>query len=125
MSTSHAVSTDHAAESQPQGSVKAYLVGFVLSIILTVIPFALVMQGLVSTTVILWTITACAVIQVYVHLVCFLHMGGHGQQRWHSLSFVFTVLIVAFLVGGSIWIMDNANSNMMPMAEKPTMSAYP
>lgn len=124
MSTSHAVSTDHAAGSQPHGSVKAYLVGFILSIILTVIPFALVMQGMVSTSVILWVITACALVQVYVHLVCFLHMGSHGQERWHSVSFVFTVLIVAFLVGGSIWIMDNANSNMMPMNE-PNMRAYP
>jgi len=33
------------------------------------------------------------------------------------LALAFGVLIVALLIGGSLWIMDNLNQRMMPMHE--------
>ena len=58
-------STDHSGASH--GSVKTYMTGFILSIILTVIPFWMVMTGAASPAVILGTILAMAVVQVLVH----------------------------------------------------------
>ena len=84
-----------------------------LSIILTVIPFWMVMTGAASPAVILGTILAMAVVQVLVHLVCFLHMNTKSDEGWNMTAFVFTVLIIAILVVGSIWIMWNLNYNMM------------
>lgn len=55
------------------GSVKTYLIGFILSVILTVIPFWMVMNGTASQGVILATVVGMAVVQILVHLVCFLH----------------------------------------------------
>lgn len=55
-------STDHSGASH--GSVKTYMTGFILSIILTVIPFWMVMTGAASPAVILGTILAMAVVQV-------------------------------------------------------------
>lgn len=104
-------STDHSGASH--GSVKTYMTGFILSIILTVIPFWMVMTGAVSPAVILGTILAMAVVQVLVHLVCFLHMNTESDEGWNMTAFVFTVLIIAILVVGSIWIMWNLNYNMM------------
>ena len=95
-------STDHSGASH--GSVKTYMTGFILSIILTVIPFWMVILG---------TILAMAVVQVLVHLVCFLHMNTKSDEGWNMTAFVFTVLIIAILVVGSIWIMWNLNYNMM------------
>ena len=46
-------STDHSGASH--GSVKTYMTGFILSIILTVIPFWMVMTGAASPAVILGT----------------------------------------------------------------------
>ena len=100
-------STDHSGASH--GSVKTYMTGFILSIILTVIPFWMVMTGAASPAVIL----AMAVVQVLVHLVCFLHMNTKSDEGWNMTAFVFTVLIIAILVVGSIWIMWNLNYNMM------------
>ena len=96
-------STDHSGASH--GSVKTYMTGFILSIILTVIPFWMVMTGAASPAVILGTILAMA--------VCFLHMNTKSDEGWNMTAFVFTVLIIAILVVGSIWIMWNLNYNMM------------
>lgn len=56
------------------GSVKSYMIGFVLSIILTAIPFGLVMFPSLPKNLTVLIVVAMAVIQVVVHLVYFLHM---------------------------------------------------
>ena len=103
-------SNDHGAS---HGSVKTYMTGFILSIILTVIPFWMVMSGSASKPVILGAILVTAVIQILVHLVCFLHMNTKSDEGWNMTAFIFTVIIIAILVVGSIWIMWNLNYNMM------------
>ncbi|BBU86062.1 cytochrome o ubiquinol oxidase subunit IV [Escherichia coli] len=116
------MSHSNASSGASHGSVKTYMTGFILSIILTVIPFWMVMTGAASPAVILGTILAMAVVQILVHLVCFLHMNTKSDEGWmhrfaccpqHMTAFVFTVLIIAILVVGSIWIMWNLNYNMM------------
>ena len=103
-------SNDHGAS---HGSVITYMTGFILSIILTVIPFWMVMNGSASKPVILGAILVTAVIQILVHLVCFLHMNTKSDEGWNMTAFIFTVIIIAILVVGSIWIMWNLNYNMM------------
>jgi len=95
------------------GSVKTYMVGFILSVILTGIPFWMVMDGSASHPTILGVILVSAVVQIMVHLVCFLHMNTSSSERWNVVALAFTVLIIAILVVGSIWIMWNLNLNMM------------
>ena len=90
-----------------------YMTGFILSIILTVIPFAMVMSGSASHAVILGTILVTAVVQIVVHLVYFLHMNSKSDEGWNLTAFIFTVIIIAIVVVGSIWIMWNLNYNMM------------
>ncbi|MFM4962188.1 cytochrome o ubiquinol oxidase subunit IV [Aeromonas bivalvium] len=108
--SSHTVDNHGASH----GSAKSYLIGFVLSVILTAIPFWLVMEGTASHGVILGAVVASAVVQIFVHLVYFLHMNTSSEERWNLTALVFTVLIIAIVVGGSLWIMYNLNINMMP-----------
>ncbi|MCT8234073.1 cytochrome o ubiquinol oxidase subunit IV [Proteus mirabilis] len=95
------------------GSMKSYLIGFILSVILTVIPFWMVMEGTATTSTILWTVVGMAVVQIVVHLVCFLHMNTSSEERWNVIAFLFTLLIIGIVVIGSLWIMYNLNINMM------------
>jgi cytochrome o ubiquinol oxidase subunit IV len=109
---------------ESHASVKSYMIGFVLSVILTAIPFGLVMdQGHYGMTVptVLAAILAFAVVQVFVHIVFFLHMDRSAEQRWNVLAFSFTILILVIVVAGSIWIMHNATTNM-EHAMAPTSS---
>jgi len=96
-----------------QASVKSYLIGFVLSVILTVIPFGLVMSGTWSKTAILIGISLAALVQIVVQLYFFLHLDSSPNQRWNLLTLVLTAIIVVLLVGGSLWIMYNLNVRMM------------
>ena len=55
-----------------------------------------------------------AVAQILVHLYYFLHMNASSEQRWNVMAFVFTVIVVAIVVAGTLWVMHNANILMMP-----------
>ena len=96
-----------------RGTFRSYGTGFVLSIILTAIAFALVMSGLVSTPVVLFGIAVAAILQILVHLHFFLHLDATSSSRWNVLALVFTLLIMILFVGGSIWIIFNLKYRMM------------
>ncbi len=97
------------------GSVRSYRIGFLLSVILTIIPFGLVMAGM-PAAVAIPVCFAFAAVQIIVHLIYFLHMNGSSSQSWNLTAFIFTVIIVAILVIGSLWVMYHMNANMMPGA---------
>lgn len=103
--------TSHTGASH--GSMKTYLIGFVLSVILTVIPFYMVMNGSAAQSTILAVVVVTAVIQILVHLMCFLHMNTSSEERWNLIAFLFTLLIIGIVVVGSLWIMYNLHINMM------------
>ena len=97
------------------GSLKDYAIGFVLSVILTAIPFWLVMHKAFdksSTTAAV--ILAFAAVQVVVHMVYFLHMNTRAEGGWSLLALVFTLVLVVITLSGSIWVMYHINVNMMP-----------
>lgn len=95
------------------GSVKSYMIGFVLSVILTAIPFGLVMYPSLPKDLTVMIVVALAVIQVVVHLVYFLHMDRSKEQRSNVTTFLFTTLVIALLVGLSLWIMFSIHTVMM------------
>ena len=106
-------STVHGQGGQAHGSVKEYVRGLVFSIILTIVPFAMVMAGVGSTQFIIGVIMVFAVAQILVQLVFFLHMNTSSEQMWNTSSAVFVVVIVAIILIGSLWIMDHLNHNML------------
>lgn len=96
-----------------KGSLQSYLTGFVLSLILTAIPFALVMNGTLSSSAILAGIFSAGIVQILVHLHYFLHLDTSSAAGWNMLAIIFTLLIMVLFVGGSIWIMNDLNYRMM------------
>jgi cytochrome o ubiquinol oxidase operon protein cyoD len=96
-----------------RGSLQSYLTGFVLSLILTAIPFALVMSGTWSASAILAGILSAGIVQILMHLHYFLHLDTSSAARWNVLAIVFTLLIMVLFVGGTIWIMSSLNYRMM------------
>ena len=114
--THHGHSNGHGAG---HGTLKTYMIGFVLSVILTAIPFALVMAGgfenkLLTATVVL----GLGVVQIVVHMVCFLHMNPRSEGGWTMMALIFTIVIVGITLAGSLWVMHHLNANMMPMTKE-------
>ena len=96
-----------------RGSLKSYLTGFVLALILTAIPFALVMRGTLSSEAALAAIFSAGLLQILVHLHYFLHLDTSSAARWNVLAMIFTILIMILFVGGTLWIMYTLNYRMM------------
>ena len=106
---------DHGhADDHPHGSLKSYTIGFVLSVILTAIPFALVMTGVLPTPVTAIAIILFAIVQIVVHMIFFLHMSMKSEGGWSMMALIFTLIIVVIALSGSLWVMYHLNSNMMP-----------
>ncbi|WP_227367805.1 cytochrome o ubiquinol oxidase subunit IV [Halomonas sp. M20] len=104
---------DTVPGSASHGSVKSYVIGLILSIVLTVIPFAAVMTGALSITTTVLTIVIAAVLQVLVQLVMFMHLNTKSDEGWNFMSLVFAVTILVLVVGGSLWIMHHLHLNVM------------
>ncbi|RZK04005.1 MAG: cytochrome o ubiquinol oxidase subunit IV [Novosphingobium sp.] len=108
--------SDHA--EVPHGSRRGYLIGFLLSAVLTAVPFWLVMTGAISDVgTVAAIIIALAVVQILVHTVCFLHVNTQSEGGWTLLAYAFAAVIVLIVIAGSLWIMYHLNTNMMPMTE--------
>ncbi|MGP9566198.1 MULTISPECIES: cytochrome o ubiquinol oxidase subunit IV [unclassified Halomonas] len=104
-----------SSSSQPSdhGSVKSYVTGLVLSLVLTIIPFGAIMLGSFSMPINVGIIVVTAILQVLVQLVMFMHLNFKSEDGWNMLSFVFTISILVLVIGGSLWIMQHLHLNMM------------
>lgn len=105
----------HEHDTHNHGSLRSYMIGFWLSVVLTAIPFYLVMSGVIdSKQIVSAVVIACAVAQIVVHMVCFLHMDAKSEGGWTLMALIFTVIIVVITLAGSLWVMYHLNVNMMP-----------
>jgi cytochrome o ubiquinol oxidase subunit IV len=102
-------------EHESSASYLSYTVGLALAIIATIGSFV------VSQTNLLWPpgipvgLIVLAFAQIGIHLVFFLHLGSGPESTNNILALAFGILIVFLIITGSIWIIANLNSNMMPM----------
>ncbi|TAM98001.1 MAG: cytochrome o ubiquinol oxidase subunit IV [Rhodanobacteraceae bacterium] len=100
-----------------QGSLRGYLTGFVLAAVLTIIPFWLVMGHVIANRPLaIFIILALAVVQIFVHIIYFLHLDTRSEGGWNMMAFIFTAVLVIIVLGASVWVMYNENMNMMPMS---------
>jgi len=83
----------------------SYLVGFVLAVILTAIPFAVVAKHMLSPPNAMLLIAVTAVLQILVHLRFFLHLNLTTTPRENLAAIAFTAVLIFLMVGGSFWIM--------------------
>ncbi|MDR0212855.1 MAG: cytochrome o ubiquinol oxidase subunit IV [Comamonas sp.] len=115
---------DHHHDAGPHSTFSGYMWGFVLSIILTAIPFWLVMSNVISDrATAVMVLGGFAVVQILVHMVFFLHMNGKIEGGWTLLSTIFTVVFVAIGIAGTLWVMFHMNTNMMPQHTMPPAPA--
>jgi cytochrome o ubiquinol oxidase operon protein cyoD len=132
MSATHAAAAgghdhhDHHDEDELgyHATYKGYVIGFILSVILTAIPFWLVMAKVLPAALTSIIILGLAGIQMVVHVIYFLHLDRKSQGGWNLLALVFTAVILFILLSGTIWVMMHMNENMMPV-DPQTMRMMP
>ncbi|HYA81597.1 MAG TPA: cytochrome o ubiquinol oxidase subunit IV [Methylocystis sp.] len=97
--------------------VQTYLIGLVLSGLLTAAAFYMVQWQWLWAPSIPVALTVLAIAQIGVHLVFFLHLTTAADNVNNSLALAFGTLIVALVIGGTLWIMYHMNQNMPQMAQ--------
>ncbi|HET7301921.1 MAG TPA: cytochrome o ubiquinol oxidase subunit IV [Candidatus Saccharimonadales bacterium] len=97
-------------------SLRSYSIGFSLALALSLSAFGLVWahrsHAFLSQTSLIACILTLAVIQLFVQLVFFLHVGQEQKPRWNLAVFLGALLVIGIVVGGSLWIMSNLDYHM-------------
>ncbi|HWU63236.1 MAG TPA: cytochrome o ubiquinol oxidase subunit IV [Ensifer sp.] len=112
----HGHHDDHHGAHANHGTFGSYMTGFVLSVILTAIPFWLVMGDVIAdkqVTAVL--VMGLGLVQIIVHMIFFLHMDTKSEGGWNMMALLFTVVLVLITLSGSLWVMHNLNTYMMPL----------
>lgn len=94
-------------------TASSYVIGFVLSLLLTVGSYVLVVYH-VSFFPLVGMLVFLALIQLFVQLFFFLHLGQEAKPQWNLLIFLMTLLILGIILGGTLWIMHNLSYHMTP-----------
>jgi cytochrome o ubiquinol oxidase operon protein cyoD len=87
------------------GSMKSYVIGFLFSIILTIIPLVVVMNDMLSKKAATLLILVTAVLQFAVQLIFFMHIRDEEKPRFNLMALIFGLVILLTIVAGSVWIM--------------------
>jgi len=120
----HAHDDDHDEQHGLHATLPGYAIGFLLAVILTAIPFWIVMSKAIESSG--WTITvilAFAAVQIVVHMVYFLHMTPKAEGGWSMMALAFTIILVVITLSGSLWVMFHLKSNMMPVTAEQMRKA--
>jgi cytochrome o ubiquinol oxidase subunit IV len=96
------------------GTVQSYVIGFILSLIFTFIPYYLVVNQTFSKKSLLIAILGFGLIQMVIQITFFLHLGRGPKPRWNLYFFISTFFLILVVVGGSIVIINNLHYNMQP-----------
>lgn len=109
-------------------TLKSYIIGFVLSLVLTLTAAGLVWEhvrsghAVFSHPFLAGAIIVLAIVQLFVQLIFFMHLAGESGPRWRLGALLSTAGIIAIIVVGAIWIMGHLNYNMM--ASPAQMETY-
>jgi cytochrome o ubiquinol oxidase subunit IV len=99
-------------ENKNNKTLRSYIIGFLLSIILTLIPYFMVMDHLLTGITLVTVILVFAFVQLLVQMLFFLHMKEESKPRFNLIIFISFFSIILIVVVASIWIMQHLNYNM-------------
>lgn len=95
-------------------SYKPVFIGYVASLILIITIYLLLDYHPLTGRLLVFTVFGSAITQALIQLVFFLHLGMESKPHWFTITFLFAVLVIIIIVGGSLWIMTHLNYNLMP-----------
>ena len=94
-------------------TLHSYITGYILSIALTLMAPALLwlhnywQHQFPPHEWIYMLFVVLAVLQLLVQIAFFLHLDQEEKPRWNVTALAFALIVVAILVGGTLWIMHN------------------
>ncbi len=105
---------DTPPSDRPHGSIRNYIIGLILSLVFTIIPYYMVRGQVATDKTLVLAILGFAVIQMFVQIFFFLHLGRGPKPFYNVVFFFATAGLIVLVVGASLIIMDNLYRNMSP-----------
>lgn len=102
------------SKHEEHGTIKSYVVGFILSLIFTIIPYYLVVNKVLSGNTLWVVILGIGVLQMFIQIFFFLHLGRGPKPLYNIVFFFLTAGTIIIVVTASIFIMNNLYHNMTP-----------
>ncbi len=96
-----------------RAAIKLLSWGFLLSVVLILAAYFSVSCECLERIDLLFLVLGLGFVQAIIQLICFFHLGLEEKPQWQLLNFLFMLVILAVVVGGSMWIMYHLNYNMM------------
>ena len=115
--------TDEKFESGA-GAMRSYILGFIFSILLTVIPYYIVTENVFGRESLFLAAVFFGIAQLFIQVIFFLHLHPKSRPHWNIVIFVYTIVIVSFLLIGSMWIMYHLNMNLMGVSPFHSNEGY-
>jgi cytochrome o ubiquinol oxidase operon protein cyoD len=105
-------------------AITTYIFGFGLSLLFTAAAFGGVWWHLENHhefpphEILVPMLIVLALLQLFVQMVCFLHIGREKKQEWTIVALALAFFVMVVVVGGTLWIMHNL-AHMQAMSETP------
>jgi cytochrome o ubiquinol oxidase operon protein cyoD len=100
-------SNQHAnAHSDHHDSPKMYIIGYILSVILTIIPMLLVFGHTLARTPLIIISLVAATLQIFVQLFFFMHVNEGEKPAYHVMALILGAVFAITIIAGSVWIMS-------------------
>jgi cytochrome o ubiquinol oxidase operon protein cyoD len=90
-----------------------YAIGYLLAVTLTGVAFACVFFRPFPPGTVFGVVLFLALIQIIVHMRCFLHISLKRSARADLQLILFSALIILLMVGGTLVIVLNERARMM------------
>lgn len=106
-------------------SYKPVIICFLASFILAFAMYRIADKSHLSGNLFVFALFGLAVFQAVIQLILFMQVGLESRPHWISISLIFAIVVILIVVGGSVWIMNNLNYNLMPMSKPmPTHGSF-
>lgn len=106
-------------------SYKPIILGFLLSSVLAFAMYRVADKSHLTGHLFVFSLFGLAVLQAVIQLILYMQVGLESRPHWVSISLIFTICVILIVIGGSIWIMNNLNYNLMPMTQPmPTHGSF-
>ena len=96
-----------------QRETMTYVIGYGSALVLTYAAFGLVYLRLLSGLEAFSTVLGLGLLQMLVHFRCFLHIDLKRSARADLVLILFSSLVVALMVGGTLVVLLNLRQRMM------------
>ncbi|RLQ93427.1 cytochrome aa3 quinol oxidase subunit IV [Falsibacillus albus] len=83
-----------------------HLVGFIFSIVLTLIALWVGLYSGFSTKMIITFIVILAILQAIIQLFMFMHVTESENGKWQTGTMLYAAFIAVAIVAGTIWVMS-------------------